>query len=822
MVYFSPSQFLQAGESKSVAGGQLHFVKFETNQIQRVVDFIAARKSEMSTSTSIRATGGGAFKYADLFRNQLGMSLVKEDEMECLVTGAVFLLRSIRDEAFTFFQGEKTFVKIPTTMDNDGEGLFPFLLVSIGSGVSMIRVDGDDKYERVSGTSIGGGTFWGLCRLLTGCQNFDEMLQMSSQGDNSKVDMLVGDIYGGRDYAAHGLSATTIASSFGKVASLNMELEGYNKADIALSLLRLIAYNIAQIAYLNAMRYGVKRVFFGGFFIRGHSYTMETISFAIDYFSKGGMKALYLRHEGFLGALGAFLMNELDGTQLHGPPVSPELKRFRAEIEQAARLQDREGGTGVEPSNLRPFQQLSYDRSHFVERFPTAGTSASNLPIEKVLQAGEAICSVQQKQNHGGDMSIHDESRGMIHSESLSDAGMLRVGVLHVEPQMHPFPLIADRAAYVPDTLDLAADPEARNYWIDALLKRLPATKAQAVSSDMHPGAEPRGDAFAIAFARRLGRLKDEPGAYGRLSLAVLLEAREDCLREFGFDDAYFNEKMKESQASVAALPHLLHELDAIEAQEQQMPDKGNQHLPLLIQGILAGNLFDWGASACDEIYSQHDIISAYQSTRKRLGQRPWRVDQLDEFCANWKERLTSGRFYQRAVIFCDNSGADVVLGVLPFARALLKLGTDVVLAANTCPAVNDVTAQELLQILNQVSNLDGEFHKAVNASKSRASVSSGRKPDEVAAIFVVGTGSGGPCIDLSRVSGELCHASASADLLVLIGMGRAIHTNLRACFSCDTLKLAMVKNKQLAETLFGGNLFDCICAFEQPRAVSH
>ena len=29
--------------------------------------------------------------------------------------------------------------------------------------------------------------------------------------------MLVGDIYGGRDYTAIGLSATTIASSFGKV-----------------------------------------------------------------------------------------------------------------------------------------------------------------------------------------------------------------------------------------------------------------------------------------------------------------------------------------------------------------------------------------------------------------------------------------------------------------------------------------------------------------------------------------------------------------------------------------------------------------------------
>ena len=83
---------------------------------------------------------------------------------------------------------------------------YPYLLVNIGSGVSMVRVDGESKFTRVSGTNIGGGTFWGLCKLLTGMDNFDDILALSSQGDNSNVDMLVGDIYGGRDYTGIGLS----------------------------------------------------------------------------------------------------------------------------------------------------------------------------------------------------------------------------------------------------------------------------------------------------------------------------------------------------------------------------------------------------------------------------------------------------------------------------------------------------------------------------------------------------------------------------------------------------------------------------------------
>lgn len=40
-----------------------------------------------------KATGGGAFKYADVFKERLAVTFDKEDEMDCLVAGANFLLR---------------------------------------------------------------------------------------------------------------------------------------------------------------------------------------------------------------------------------------------------------------------------------------------------------------------------------------------------------------------------------------------------------------------------------------------------------------------------------------------------------------------------------------------------------------------------------------------------------------------------------------------------------------------------------------------------------------------------------------------------------
>ena len=225
--------------------------------------------------------------------------------------------------------------------------IYPYLLVNIGSGVSMIKVSGPREYQRVGGTSLGGGTLWGLLSLLTGAKTFDEMLGMAERGDNAKVDMLVGDIYG-TDYGKIGLKSSTIASSFGKVFRMKREEEGgegggevagsangteaapstlpmqleeapsdpksssaaFTSSDISRSLLYAISNNIGQIAYLQSEKHSLSTIYFGGSFIRGHRQTMNTLSYAIKFWSGGEKKAYFLRHEGYLGAVGAFLKRQ--------------------------------------------------------------------------------------------------------------------------------------------------------------------------------------------------------------------------------------------------------------------------------------------------------------------------------------------------------------------------------------------------------------------------------------------------------------------------------------------------------------------------------
>lgn len=87
----------------------------------------------------------------------------------------------------------------------------------------------------------------------------------------------------------------------------------------------------------------------------------------------------------------------------------------------------------------------------------------------------------------------------------------------------------------------------------------------------------------------------------------------------------------------------------------------------------------------------------------------------------------------------------------------------------------------------------------------------------------MVPTGSGAPCLDLLRVSEEVCIASKDVDLVMIEGMGRAIQyfvltsTNFNAKFSVDSVKIGVFKNPQVAKEL-GAQMYDGMLLFE-PKA---
>jgi Damage-control phosphatase ARMT1-like domain len=82
--------------------------------------------------------------------------------------------------------------------------------------------------------------------------------------------------------------------------------------------------------------------------------------------------------------------------------------------------------------------------------------------------------------------------------------------------------------------------------------------------------------------------------------------------------------------AAVQVLGDLLAELD-------RMPP--HARLLSLVQGVLAANIFDWGAQACVDLYHDGTILDIYQKARRDISQRPWRVDDFDALDTAWFAR---------------------------------------------------------------------------------------------------------------------------------------------------------------------------------------
>lgn len=292
-----PNQFI-GGRS-----GSLHFIRFPTSEMMSFLE-LAETKHFSSLTNFICATGGGAYKFEDDFKQHVNLQLHKFDELDCLIEGVHYVDRNNPTSECYYW-------KDPADPDHcekvpfDFRDPYPYLIVNIGSGVSILTVRGPNDYKRVSGTSLGGGTFLGLCCLLTNCGTFEEAINLAATGDSTKVDKLVKDIYGG-DYSKFKLRGEIVASSFGHM-NQKEKREAASRNDLARATLTTITNNIGSIARMCAVTEKIERVVFVGNFLRVNTISMKLLAYAMEYWSNGAMKALFLEHEGYFGAMGCLM-----------------------------------------------------------------------------------------------------------------------------------------------------------------------------------------------------------------------------------------------------------------------------------------------------------------------------------------------------------------------------------------------------------------------------------------------------------------------------------------------------------------------------------
>lgn len=351
---------------------------------------------------------------------------------------------------------------------------------------------------------------------------------------------------------------------------------------------------------------------------------------------------------------------------------------------------------------------------------------------------------------------------------------------------MPTLPLLRNPVAYRPCIQDLLADAAARDYWI-TLFENHAETLGDLPVGSARFRDQPEWTGFHDAYQEGLQQLRRCPDLRGELTVLELTKYRDEALHRFNHPDPFHDLKQRENDVAFREFAEVLADLDG--RTDEEVPE-------LLARGLFAGNLFDMGSKAAVDAFADKD--HGFLEARRRVRNRPWPFDGLDV----WAGRLRgSARPYRKALVFVDNAGPDIVLGILPFIRDLARRGVEVVLAANSQPALNDVTAEELRPLLERAGELDTQLRSMVREKRIR----------------VIASGCTSPLIDLRDLTPECCEEARDADLLVLEGMGRAIESNFDAEFTIDTIKVALIKDPSVA-TFIHVDLFDPIFKFEGGR----
>ena len=122
------------------------------------------------------------------------------------------------------------------------------IVVSMGTGTSLVRCDGDN-IKHIGGIGIGGGTLQGLSRILLKTDDIKQVSTLAMQGDISNINVLIGDISA---QPLPGLPMDATASLFGNAKS------NASREDIALGLICMVLQSIGSGTILSSLGSGIK------------------------------------------------------------------------------------------------------------------------------------------------------------------------------------------------------------------------------------------------------------------------------------------------------------------------------------------------------------------------------------------------------------------------------------------------------------------------------------------------------------------------------------------------------------------------------------
>lgn len=178
---------------------------------------------------------------------------------------------------------------------------------------------------------------------------------------------------------------------------------------------------------MNAEKFNLDRIYFSGCFIRGHRATIATLSYAIRFWSKGSKRAFFLRHEGYLGAVGAWIKHVsndgAEGSNNHNnssssiPSPSAPISATKASFEEVVNHHHRTRSLSSRPESMpTPVAEVQE---------PRAGESGSGTPLTGINgihpDPMHSMPPMLAEALGGASLDDGPRSNGAVHSDELQN-----------------------------------------------------------------------------------------------------------------------------------------------------------------------------------------------------------------------------------------------------------------------------------------------------------------------------------------------------------------------------------------------------------------
>ncbi|MBQ2917298.1 MAG: pantothenate kinase [Clostridia bacterium] len=124
------------------------------------------------------------------------------------------------------------------------------IIASIGTGTALIRAE-EKEFKHLGGTGVGAGTLTNLCKKFAKTKSFEEIIELSKQGDLSNIDLRIADL---TDENIETLPPELTLANFGKLS------DNASKSDIVIGLVNMVFEVIGMMTAFASINDNIKDI----------------------------------------------------------------------------------------------------------------------------------------------------------------------------------------------------------------------------------------------------------------------------------------------------------------------------------------------------------------------------------------------------------------------------------------------------------------------------------------------------------------------------------------------------------------------------------